>query len=387
MPPTNGFQVCLNGGCEVLCRPGFRWCASGCCSSDFMKVGGFHSCELTPSGAINCWGRNHLDAGYGGALGDGTLLDRAQPFPVLRLTSGMVAVQLGAFHTCAMDQFGAVWCWGSAQNGRLGDGTTSDKQEPTPLMGLGAGAAIAITAGGSGGCALSRSGEARCWGENLHGEVGDGTTTPRLSPVLLSELGTSVIDLSFGGAHTCALMRGGVVRCWGANADGQLGDGTQVDRSQPGPVPGLSGVVRISAGERHTCAITGPGELYCWGDNSAQQLGLAASEPMHATPARVMGVTAPSDVSAGGAHTCALFASGQVQCWGANESGQLGDGTTDARALPAAVSGLTDATSISSGHAHTCARTRSGTRCWGNNAFGQLGDGSNTNRLTPVSPH
>lgn len=374
MPPANGFQVCLNGGCEFLCRTGNRPCASGCCISDFMEVGAYHSCQVTPQGGVNCWGRNHIDdMTSGGALGDGTRIDRAQPRAVSMFTSGMVAVQPGEFHTCAMDQFGAVWCWGLAQGGRLGDGTTmSDKLTPAAVMGLGQGAAIAISAGGTGGCALSRGGEVKCWGENVHGEVGDGTTTARSAPVLVRDLGTTVVDVSFGLSHACALMRGGVVRCWGDNTNGQLGDGTQTERTRPVLVMGLFDIVRVSAGDRQTCAVRKGGEVVCWGEGYT---GMAA----------IAEVTGATQVSVGGAHACALLGTGGVMCWGANESGQLGDGTTAGRMTAAAVMSISDGTSVSAGRAHTCARTRSGTRCWGNNEFGQLGDGSTTNRLIPVS--
>lgn len=386
-PPANAFPVCLNGGCETLCRPGFRSCASGCCRADFMEAGGYHSCQLTPAGSITCWGKNHLDAGGGGALGDDSLTDRTQPVPVANLTSGVVAVQPGGFHTCAMDQFGAVTCWGVASGGRLGDGTTSDKLIPTPVMGLGPGIAAAISAGGSGGCALTRGGEVRCWGENVHGEVGDGTKAPRLAPTLVADLGTSALDVSFGGSHACALMRGGTVRCWGDNGDGQLGDGTQDERTRPVLVTGLFDVTRISAGEQHTCAIRAGGEVWCWGDNAGQQLGLPATDAFRPTPVKVSGLAGATEVTAGGAHSCALLGGGEVQCWGANESGQLGDGTLQGRPAPAPVMQLSGGTSVSAGHAHSCARTQSGTRCWGNNESGQLGDGTQMNRPIPVTPN
>ncbi len=383
-PPANAFAVCLNGGCEHLCRPGFRVCASGCCSSDFVEAGAFHSCTVTPAGAVQCWGRNRLDGGFGGALGDGTLLDRTQAQPVMGLASGMVAVQPGSFHTCAMDQFGALQCWGHAGAGRLGDGTSSDKQQPAAVTGLGAGVAIAVSAGGSGGCVLTRGGQVRCWGDNTHGEVGDGTTAPRNAPVLVTDLGTSALDVSFGGSHACALMRGGTVRCWGDNARGQLGDATQTERPRPVLVMGLFDAVRVSAGARHTCAIRATGELFCWGDNSDGQLGRPSSDAFRSAPVKVDGVQGAVESSAGAGHTCALLSTGQVLCWGANASGQLGDGTTDGRPGPMPVSGISDGTSVSAGELHTCSKTRSGTRCWGNNDFGQLGDGTNMTRLTPV---
>lgn len=383
-PPANSYAACVNGTCEVLCRPGYRSCAGGCCPADFIELGAFHTCRINPNGGVLCWGKNHLDAVSGGAIGDDTLLDRSQPVQVSMLTTGMVATQLGSYHSCAMNQFGAVFCWGVAGSGRLGDGSSSDKLIPTPVTGLIAGSAIAISAGGSGGCALMRSGELRCWGDNTRGEVGDGTKDPRNTPTPVTELGTNVIDVSFGGAHVCAVLRGGSVRCWGDNAMGQLGDGSRDERTRPVVVPGLTSVVRVVAGERHTCAIRSNGELHCWGDNAGMQLGLPANEAFRSSPVHVASVAAVTEVALGGAHTCVLFSAGQVQCWGSNDQGQLGDGTMFSRPMPVAVTGLDDGTSISAGRLHTCARTRSGTRCWGDNEFGQLGDGTSMDRVTPV---
>ncbi|MBK7859443.1 MAG: hypothetical protein IPJ65_12630 [Archangiaceae bacterium] len=250
-PPMNGTAVCLNGGCEYLCRAGNRFCGSGCCAADFLEAGGYHSCMLNPGGGVLCWGRNHVDTTRGGALGNDSIVDHAQPFAVNGLSSGMVAVQLGEHHTCALSQLGAVSCWGYAEGGRLGDGSSSDKLIPMALTSLGTGSTIALSAGGTGGCALSLRGEARCWGQNAHGEVGDGTTDARDTPTLVADLGTAVIDVSFGGSHACALMRGGTVRCWGDNSRGQLGDATQTERHRPALVMGVFDAVWLSAGEQH----------------------------------------------------------------------------------------------------------------------------------------
>jgi alpha-tubulin suppressor-like RCC1 family protein len=382
--PTNGFQACLNGNCENLCRAGYRVCAAGCCPAGVMEAGGYHSCQRTSAGALLCWGRNHLDAGVGGQLGVGDYTDRSQSTAVLNASTNMAAVEAGMFHTCSLDNTGAVKCWGVAGLGRIGDGSTSDKLAPVQVTGLAAGAAIEIGSGGTVSCALSSVAKLRCWGDNTHGEVGDGTMTPRPTPTNVVDLGNTVLDVSVGASHACALVSGGFVRCWGDNGSGQLGDGTQMDQPRPVLVTGLSNVSRIAAGESHTCAILKTGEVYCWGDNSSGQLGATTTGTFSATPVKLAGVTGPTAISAGGAHTCALTSSGQIQCWGANDSGQLGDNTMMGRPAPMPVSGITDGTTLSCGHAHTCARTQSGTRCWGNNEFGQLGDGTTMNRLTPV---
>jgi alpha-tubulin suppressor-like RCC1 family protein len=383
-PPINGFQACINGGCEALCRAGYRVCAAGCCPAGVMEAGGYHSCQKTPAGGLLCWGRNHLDAGEGGQLGVGDYTDRSQSTPVLNATMNMSSVDPGMFHTCSIDNTGDVKCWGVAGLGRIGDGSTSDKLAPVQVSGLGMGSTIEVSSGGTGSCALSPDAKLKCWGDNTRGEVGDGTMTPRPTPTSVPDLGATVLDVSFGGSHACAIVSGGFVRCWGANDSGQLGDGSRMDRPRPVLVSGLSNVARLSTGESHTCAILKTGELYCWGDNSSGQLGAMTVNPSSPTPVKVAAVSNPTAVSAGGAHTCALLPTGQIQCWGANDSGQLGDGTMMGRPAPMPVSGITDGTTISCGHAHTCARTQSGTRCWGNNEFGQLGDGTTMNRPTPV---
>jgi alpha-tubulin suppressor-like RCC1 family protein len=385
--PASGFQTCLDGACSYLCRAGYRVCPSGCCRTDVMEVGAEHSCQITPAGALLCWGRNHLDGGSGGTLGVGDYVDRSQPTQVLMETTGVEAVQGGSYHTCAMDMFGAVKCWGVAGQGRIGDGSMSDKLAPAAVTGLGAGVAIVISAGGSGACAMTHDGKLQCWGDNTRGEVGDGTTMPRPSPTPVPDLGSAVVDVSYGGQHVCALTRGGIVRCWGANDRGQLGDGTQMDRPRPVVVPGLTDAVRISAGDAHTCAIRMSGDVVCWGDNTSGQLGVPKSDDKRLSPSKVNGLSAPIAIAAGGAHTCALMSTGQVLCWGANGSGQLGDGMMLDHETPQPVSMITDGTTISAGRAHSCARTQSGTRCWGDNQFGQLGDGSNMNSAIPVMPH
>jgi alpha-tubulin suppressor-like RCC1 family protein len=125
----------------------------------------------------------------------------------------------------------------------------------------------------------------------------------------------------------------------------------------------------------------------CWGDNTSQQLGVGAgTDALRMAPVTVVGADSAIQVAAGGAHTCTLYATGEVRCWGANDSGQLGDDSMNGRPTPVPVTNLTGGTSISAGRSHSCARTQSGTRCWGNNQYGQLGDGTQMNRLTPVTP-
>jgi alpha-tubulin suppressor-like RCC1 family protein len=260
------------------------------------------------------------------------------------------------------------------------------------------------------------AGGVKCWGDNDHGQLGDGTNETSLGPVEASGLSSGVAVVSAGFDHTCALTMAGGVKCWGGNFSGQLGDGTSAGpetctvsgtsytfacSTTPVDVTGLSsGVAAISSGDRHTCAITSAGGVKCWGANFAGQLGDgtsagpetctvgATSYACSTTPVDVTGlssgVVAVSAGAAGFAHTCALTMAGGVKCWGASFSGILGDGST----TPVDVSGLTsDVAAVSAGGYHACALTTAGgVKCWGANSIGQLGDGQACGDAVCASP-
>jgi len=206
------------------------------------------------------------------------------------------------------------------------------------------------------------------------------------SAVPASVLGQPVQQLAAGLEHTCALTAAGAVQCWGWNASGQLGDGSTTNKSTPQPVTGLaSGVASISSGANHACALTTAGAVQCWGNNGYGQVG-NGSTTNQSTPQPVTGLSSGvAAIAAGQFHTCALTTAGAVQCWGANNSGQLGDGSTTNKSTPQPVTGLASGVAfIAAGAAHTCALTLAGAvQCWGSNSSGQLGDGSTTNKSTP----
>jgi alpha-tubulin suppressor-like RCC1 family protein len=346
---------------------------------DAIAAGRYHTCALT-AGGVKCWGRNVY-----GQLGDGTTTRRTTPVDVSGLASGVDAIAAGEDHTCALTAGGGVKCWGSNEYGQLGNGKFGYGPIPADVGGLTSGVA-AIAAGRYHTCALTAGG-IKCWGSNGDGQLGDGTTTWRTTPVDVSGLTSGVDAIAAGDYHTCALTAGGGVKCWGYNGYGQLGDGTTTWRTTPVDVSGLtSGVDAIAAGEYHTCALTAGGGVKCWGRNYSGQLGDGTTTDRN-MPVDVSGLTSGVDaIAAGGSHTCALTAGGGVKCWGNNGKGQLGDGTTTWRTTPVDVSGLTGGVdAIAAGEYHTCALTTGGgVKCWGDNGYGQLGDGTTTDRNTPV---
>jgi alpha-tubulin suppressor-like RCC1 family protein len=195
---------------------------------------------------------------------------------------------------------------------------------------------LALSVGDYGNCALIGGG-LRCWGDNVYGALGTGSTSATLvTPEQVAGLGSGVAASAVGLSHACALMTTGNVKCWGLNLSGQVGDGTQTDRFTPVDVVGLTGAVSIALGSEHSCAVLADGSVRCWGENFAGELGDGTTVGRSA-PVPVLGVTDAQGLALGDSFSCALLHSGQVICWGANEYGQLGDGTTAPQQGPVAV--------------------------------------------------
>jgi alpha-tubulin suppressor-like RCC1 family protein len=207
---------------------------------------------------------------------------------IVGLSSGAVAVAGGVEHTCALTIAGGVKCWGGNDHGGLGDGTTKSSLTPVDVLGLSSGVA-AIDAGGNHTCALLANGSVKCWGNNVEGQLGDGTTENRFAPVDVVGFSSGVAAISTGSANTCALTTAGGVKCWGSVSLGQRGDGTVITSTTPADVAGLtSGVIAISAGFDYTCAVTSSGGIKCWGINEYGQLGDGTTEN-RLTPVDVLG--------------------------------------------------------------------------------------------------
>jgi alpha-tubulin suppressor-like RCC1 family protein len=349
-----------------------------------IAAGDDHTCALTTEGAVDCWGWNtYGELGDGGAAQPGSGL----PVAVAGLGSGVRAVAAGRYHACALTTGGGVKCWGRNQSGQLGDGTTTDRKTPVAVTGLASGVA-AIAAGTEHTCALMASGGVQCWGLNHAGQLGDGTISDyRSTPAPVAGLPSAAAAIRPGGSHTCALVANGVW-CWGSNYYGQLGIGETPGgyRTTPISVSGLaSGIVAIAAGWDHSCAVTSDGGARCWGRNSYRKLGDGSAVQESNVPVAVSGLNDAVAIEAGWRHTCALTADGEVACWGANDAGQLGDGTGATSYVPVTVEGLDGVSEISLRMSHTCARTANGAiSCWGIDNYGQLGDGHQERTSQPV---
>ncbi|MFQ6030013.1 MAG: hypothetical protein ACE5Q6_21275 [Dehalococcoidia bacterium] len=341
-----------------------------------ISVGLWHTCAITAERSLRCWGLNNY-----GQLGDGTRTERARPVDVVGLDSEVVAVSAGANHTCSLTAEGGVQCWG--RNSRNGFSVTPEKVESLTS------GVVALASGDIHNCALTVEGGVKCWGGNSNGQLGDGTNTDRATPVDVTGLASGVVAISAGSRHTCALMMAGGVKCWGQNGDaGRLGDGSTTNRIEPVDVADLtSGVAAVAAGGFHTCALTQEGSVMCWGSNNVGQLG-DGTRRNRFIPGEVTGLTSEvAGIAVGGGHSCALTTKGGIRCWGANDFGQVGDGTPEVhRPLPVDVVDLTDQmTAIALGARYTCSLTAAGgVKCWGENRIGQLGDGTLVNQSKPV---
>jgi alpha-tubulin suppressor-like RCC1 family protein len=352
-----------------------------------ITAGFGHSCALV-SGGVQCWGGD----GYGN-LGNNSTTVTPTPVPVpvagLASGSGVTAISAGLYHTCAVVN-GGVQCWGESINDNLGNNSTQSNV-PVVVSGLASGSGVtALAAGWYHTCAVVNGG-VQCWGANRWGQLGNNSTTESHVPVPVSGLpsGSGVTAIAAGLDYTCAVVDGGV-QCWGDNSGGGLGNNSTTQSSVPLPVSGLasgSGVTAVAAGYAHTCAVVSGG-VQCWGDNTFGALGNNSTTQSN-VPVPVAGLASGSGVTAIGAgtsHTCAVV-NGGVQCWGSDQHGQLGNNSTTESNVPVAVSGLascTNVTAIGAGEFHTCAVVNGGVECWGQNESGELGDNSVTEGTVPV---
>jgi alpha-tubulin suppressor-like RCC1 family protein len=245
-----------------------------------------------------------------------------------------------------------------------------------------------VAAGAFHTCALVSGGAVKCWGDNAYGQLGNGTNTsePYGSNVPVDVVGvTGATQITAGLHHSCAIVAGGAVKCWGYNDYGQLGNGTTgYFSSLPVDVVGVSDATQITAGYYQTCAVVAGGAVKCWGYNGYGQLGNGTNNSS-SVPVDVVGVTSATQITAAVSHTCAVVSGGAVKCWGYNSYRQLGNGTNNSSSVPVDVVGVTGATQITAGVYRSCAVVAGGAvKCWGYNGYGELGDGTNTLSNVPV---
>ena len=370
-----------------------------------VVAGASHTCARLNTG-VRCWG-----SGVDGQLGYGNIDvigENETPASAGNVDVGGVVVELsaGSFHTCALLLGGKVRCWGAGGGGKLGYGNVEvigDDESPSAAgdVDLGPGLIVtAVTTGRSHTCALLETGKVRCWGANDFGELGVENTlqlgayqVPKFG--LAVDLGETVVQVEAGAYHTCALLEGGAVRCWGSSEHGQLGYGhTENIGDEEDEIPELAPEVelggvatQIAAGDSHTCAVLDDGIVRCWGNGYYGQLGYGNQNTIGDEDGEAPSMYSVDvggtvvELVAGQRHTCVLLQDGVVRCWGSGKYGQIGLGNThsigdqpgESPALYSVdVGGVV--TGLAAGAQHTCALMQDKTiRCWGRGDSGQLG--------------
>lgn len=352
-----------------------------------VTAGEASACAVADQGTF-CWGDNTF-----GQLGNGSTTSSLIPAAV---STQFTSLSAGARHVCGREANGIVRCWGAGGLGQLGDGSGVSRPSPSPGPG---GPYVMVTSGNDHSCTLANDGSAYCWGANTYGQLGNGSTSNAFSPVPVAG-GRRFATIAAGRNHTCALDNAGAAWCWGQNADGQLGDGTTIERLQPVAVSGGHLFAALAGGgDAHTCATSDRGVVRCWGGNTAGQLG-NGSTASSAVPGTVVTSLALTQVTLGDAHTCAISSIDAVaRCWGQGEYGQIGDGSTLARTTPSAVQASARFNKMTAGTNFSCgvtfgAVTGEGNEivislrsllCWGNNSVGQFGRGSTISATTPTA--
>ena len=353
----NTFRQLGDGGIETLSDLPVP--VSGLSGVSAVSAGGLHSLALLSDGTVVAWGDDEY-----GQLGDGSVGGfRDTPVAVSGL-SAVTAIAAGATHSLALLSNGTVMAWGDNEYGELGNATTKESDLPVAVHGLSG--VKAISAGGGHSLALLSNGTVMAWGDNEYGELGDASTKNSDVPVAVHGL-SGVTAIAAGSAYSVALLgQATTVMAWGEDNSDQLGDTALKEPKEeeelpeysdvPVAVSGLSGVSAISAGANHCLALLSGATVVAWGANTDGQLGNGITGGLSDVPVAVSGLSKVTAVSAGSNHSMALLSSGAVMTWGENKQGQLGNGTVgEPSDVPVAVSALAKAVGISAGGAHDLA--------------------------------
>ena len=409
-----------------ICHPrGFDYTlASSIRTEPRVSGGNQHTCALTSTGGVVCWGRNDDSE-----LGNKTATDTDAPVDVKisdgSALTGIIQVDAGEQHACAVTSSGGVVCWGEGVNGRLGNDGTTDKDHAVDVVAVGGGGTLSgivqVSAGNTHTCAVTDRGGVVCWGSGTVGELGNdcgNTCTNSDHPVAVvdedngSGTLTGIVQVSAGAYHTCALTSEGGVVCWGQGASGQLGNRANAIKDAPVNVFAsstgstlLSNIIQVSAGLEHTCAVTSEGNVKCWGKGDNGRLGNNATTGNQTSPVNVHTASGNSaalsgiiQVDTGEEFTCALASGGGVKCWGKGVNGRLGNdcgSTCPDTATPVAVVDTDSGTStlagiagIGVGYGHTCAvTTGDNIKCWGAGSYGRLGNDGTAHKDAPDDVH
>ncbi len=370
----------------------------GCVTA--LSVANQATCALLADGTARCWGNNAA-----GLLGDGTEANRSVPGLVVADAIGTALMGItevstsGYYSSCFVLVDGSVRCVGDNSAGQLGDGTTVGRSVAVAVRALSEAKHIAVGAGHA--CAIrGMRNEVVCWGRNSRGQLGRGNadppmmTLPHPDPLGVDVAGGGLLEgatqVCAGLDFACALAGTGSVLCWGANARGQIGNGTTAD--QPRAVPVVNAprgmVARLTCGAAHACVLLADGTVRCWGDNSSDRLGAALAGDVTSASVMLSGPGMPPLSGARqlglGGHNCVVMLDATVRCLGPNGWDELGDGTATARSYPSPVPCLVGVEEMGTGHGHSCARMADGSvMCWGRGALGQLGTGSTGDTSVP----
>ena len=342
-------------------------------------------CAVLSTGHVDCWGEN-----VHGELGSGTTTNSDVPVAAVGISKA-TAVTSGSDGDgfCAVLSTGHVDCWGDGGLGGLGDGTTTNSDVPVAVKNISTATVVTSGNDGDGFCAVLSTGHVDCWGYNAYGELGNGTTTNSDVPVAVRTIGHAKAVMG-GRYNFCALLSTGHVDCWGYNGDGELGNGTTTNSDVPVAVQTVGNAkALIGNGGGNFCAVLSTGDVDCWGYNGDGQLGNGTAMDSD-VPMAAIGISTAIAVSGGGLDVCALLSTSHVDCWGYNYYGELGNGTTTSSGsdVPVAVKNISTATSVTDGLYGACAVLSTGhVDCWGYNRYGELGNGTTTNSDVPVAVH